>query len=224
MEYKVFDLELVEYNRAWQLQRELFLKVKKKELNAALILCRHHPVITLGRGVEEKNLLVSADKLQDLGISVYNVDRGGDITYHGPGQLVVYPILDLSFLRKDIHWYLRRLEDLIIGSLEDSGARVQRRQGLTGAWVGDRKIASVGIAIKSWIAFHGLSINIEKQGNEFFSLIRPCGMDIEMISLEEVLGRKVDSALIKRSLISKFNHIFQMEPNLANGSEAKLVG
>lgn len=213
MEYKIFDLELVGYNMAWQLQRELFFKVKKKELSAALILCRHHPVITLGRGAKEKNLLVSGDRLRDLGISVYNVERGGDITYHGPGQLVVYPIINLCSLRKDIHWYLRRLEDLIIGSLGDSGVKVERRQGLTGAWVSERKIASVGIAIKNWIAFHGLSINIEKQGNEFFSLIRPCGMDIEMTSLEEALDRKVDSALIKRSLISKFNHIFQMTPH-----------
>jgi len=210
MEYKLVDLELVEYNRAWQLQRDLFHRIKNKELSAALIFCRHHPVITLGRGARGENLLVSADRLQELGISVYNVERGGDITYHGPGQLVVYPIINLSSFRKDIHWYLRRLEDLIIGSLGDSGVRAERRQGLTGAWVSERKIASVGIAIKNWITFHGLSINIEKQENEFFDLIRPCGMDIEMTSLEEALGRKVDSALIKRSLISKFNHIFQM--------------
>lgn len=213
MKYELFDLELVEYNRAWQFQRDLFHRIRNLELSAALIFCRHHPVITLGRGARKENLLASEERLQDLGITVYNVERGGDITYHGPGQLVVYPIINLCSLKKDIHWYLRRLEDLIIGSLGDLGLRVERRQGLTGAWVSDRKIASIGIAIKNWIAFHGLSINIEKQGDEFFGLIRPCGMDIKMTSLEEALGRKVDSTIIKRSLISKFNHIFQMTPH-----------
>jgi len=210
MKYELFDLELVEYNRVWQFQKDLFHRIRNLELSAALIFCRHHPVITLGRGARKENLLASSQMLQDLGIAVYNVERGGDITYHGPGQLVVYPIINLCLFRKDIHWYLRSLEDLIINSLGDFGARAQMRQGLTGAWMGERKIASIGVAIKSWIAFHGFSINIEKQGDEFYGLIRPCGMDIEMTSLEEALGRKVDSALIKQSLISNFNHIFQM--------------
>jgi len=224
MEYKILDLGLIKFDQAIEIQRELFLEVKSQNLPAGVILCQHYPVVTLGRRSSSCNILASAELLAQRGVGLYYAQRGGDVTYHGPDQLTVYPIINLRHFKKDIHWFLRRLEDLIIGSLDDFGVSAKRREMFTGAWVDGRKIASVGIAIRNWITFHGLSINIKREGIENFHLIRPCGMDIEMTSVEEVLNRKVELKLIKTSLISKFNRIFQMRPKLSERSEAKFVG
>ena len=210
MQFKVFDLGLIDFQKAWQIQKEVFTGVKIGLLNSAIILCQHHPVITLGRLAKRDNILLSQRELSVKGIRSYEIERGGDVTYHGPGQLTAYPIFNLNYFKKDIHLFLRQLEKVVIDFLSDFGINGLRHNGLTGVWVGKQKIASIGIAIKNWIAFHGLSINIKKDDLDNFRLIRPCGLDIEMTSLETILDRNVEINELKENLINKFTDIFLM--------------
>jgi lipoate-protein ligase B len=198
MEFKVIDLGLVDFQVACQRQTEIFNQVKSGAIFSALIICRHNPVITMGRSATRKNITSTAS------IPIYEVERGGDVTYHGPGQLTVYPIVNLEHFKKDLHWFLRGIEEAIINFLADYGINGERRRGLTGVWVGEKKIASIGIAVRSWITFYGLSINIKKDDLENFRLIRPCGMDIEMTSLETLLANEVDIAAAKTRFIANF--------------------
>lgn len=206
MGLEVIDLGLVDFKTAWRKQKEIFQQVKEGLLDKALITCRHYPVITLGRSSDRKNILISQEGLAKRGIDVYEVERGGDVTYHGPGQLIVYPVFNLRYLKKDIHWFLRSLEDLIIACLGEFGIKGQRLKGLTGVWVGQTKIASIGIAISHWITFHGLSINIKRSDLSNFSLIRPCGMDIMISCVETCLGEDFEVQKVKESLIRRFEN------------------
>ncbi|MDD5595085.1 MAG: lipoyl(octanoyl) transferase LipB [Candidatus Omnitrophica bacterium] len=204
MELKIFDLRLIEFEKAWKFQKEIFQQVQSGSLDFALILCQHYPVITLGRNAKNENLLVSLEELKNKGIERFEIERGGDITYHGPGQLTIYPIFNLANLKKDIHWFLRELEQVVIEFLADFGLSSQRKPGFTGVWIGERKIASIGVAIRHWITFHGVSINIKTADLENFKLIRPCGMDIEMVALEQLIGREIEIEKIKNNLVHKF--------------------
>ena len=204
MSLKVIDLGLVDFKDAWAKQKELFQEVKDGHLRAGLIVCRHYPVITVSRKANRKNILVSREELKNKGIAIYAVERGGDVTYHGPGQLIAYPVFNLNYFKKDIHWFLRYLEDLIIRCLNESGVKGERAAGLTGVWVGKSKIASIGIAIRNWITFHGLSINVKSSDLTNFSLIRPCGMDIMITSIESEAGRAVGIGEFKRKFVGLF--------------------
>jgi lipoate-protein ligase B len=175
-----------------------------------LIICQHYPVITLGRGADRKNILADERELKKRNIPVYEIERGGDVTYHGPGQLVVYPIYNLSFFQRDIHLFLRKLEEMAITVLEEFGISPQRLPGLTGVWVGEKKIASIGIAIKNWITFHGLAINIKQDDLANFSLVRPCGLDITMTSLETVLNKPVNLNSVRDTLRANQGTPFQL--------------
>lgn len=219
MDFKIFDLGLVDFKKAWDLQKEIFSVVKNNHLSSALILCQHYPVITLGRSADKKNILISDAELKSRGIKVYEIERGGDVTYHGPGQITVYPIFNLGYLKKDIHWFLRQLEEVIIACLSDLGVSSHRRPGLTGVWIGPQKIASIGIAIKHWITFHGLSLNVKKSDLANFNLIRPCGLDIKMTALEEILGRDIGIDSLKLNLIHKFRDTLESNPCLPVGRE-----
>jgi len=202
MGLKIIDLGLVDFNEAWAKQRELFKDVLAGSPDNALLICRHLPVITLGRSAKKINILVSLEKLRSKGIAVYEVSRGGDVTYHGPGQLTVYPILNLNLFRKDIHWFLRLLEGWIISYLTEFGITGERINGLTGVWVGKSKLASIGISVKNWITLHGFSINIKNDDLKNFSLIKPCGMDIMMTSVESESAKTISMELAKARLIS----------------------
>ncbi len=206
MEFKVFDLGLTDFKKAWEFQQEIFQEVKNGALESGLILCQHYPVITLGRTAHKNNILASWQELKIKGIPVYEIERGGDVTYHGPGQLTAYPVFNLKYLKKDIHWFLRYLEGIIIGCLSDLGARTHRISGLTGVWADKEKIASIGIAIKNWISFHGFTINIKKDDLANFSLIRPCGMDIMVTAVESVLGSEVKIDHLKKTLIRRLKN------------------
>lgn len=192
MRFEAFDLGLVDYKKAWDFQKETFLKVKNKELGSALILCRHLPAITLGRMSDKKNILASEAELSRRGVSIYNIERGGDVTYHGPGQVTVYPVFNLELFKKDVHWFLRNLEEVAIKALSSLSIKSERSPGRSGAWVRNKKIASVGIAVKNWITYHGLSINVSRHDMHNFFLIRPCGLDVEMTCAEHSLTRPVD--------------------------------
>lgn len=199
-EFKVFDLGLTDFKLAWDFQKDVFAQVKAGLLKGALIFCRHYPVITLGRSAYPRNIRVCAWELEKRGIEVYEIERGGDVTYHGPGQLVTYPIFKLEVGLRDIHLFLRRLEEVIIRMLGRFDISGERREGLIGVWVKEKKVASIGIAIKNWITFHGFSVNITADDLPNFSLIRPCGMDIAMASLESFLQKKVSWGEIKETI------------------------
>ncbi len=148
-----------------------------------LLLVEHDPVITLGRGTKDDSLPIPPAELRARGIPVFEVERGGDVTYHGPGQLVGYPIIDLQQHRPDLHWYLRQLEGALIDALDGFGVAGTRVAGLTGVWVHGRKIASIGVHVKQWVTFHGFALNVTTQ-LDAFDLIVPCGIkDVVMTSL-----------------------------------------
>jgi lipoate-protein ligase B len=205
---RVIDLGCVDYDTAWQVQKETVRGLGCGLLRAAVIVCRHFPVITLGRGARRANILVSGDDLKARGIAVYTVERGGDVTYHGPGQITAYPVLDLRDFKKDIRWYLRSLEQIGMDFLADFGVASARKPGSTGIWIGERKISSIGIAIKNWVTYHGITINIQSGDMFNFSLIRPCGMDVEMTSLETELREPVMVEEAQKNLVKKFQRHF----------------
>lgn len=208
MKLKVVDLGLAEYLSAWNKQKDILSEVISNDLAAALILCQHYPVITLGRNASRGSFKFSFEEIYAKGLKLYNIERGGDVTYHGPGQLTVYPIINLHYFKKDIHWFLRKLESLVISTLGDFNLRCVRKEGLTGVWINREKVSSIGIAIKHWVTYHGLSINIKRDDLINFSLIRPCGMDIKVTSLEDALGKDVSIAEVKSSFLGRFNDFF----------------
>jgi lipoate-protein ligase B len=154
-----------------------------------LLLVEHEPVVTLGRGTRPGSLPLPPAELGRRGVAVVEVERGGDVTYHGPGQLVGYPILQLREHREDLHWYLRQLEAVLITALGRLGVAAERRPGLTGVWTGGRKIASLGIHVKQWVTFHGFALNVNTDLRGF-DLIVPCGIEgVVMTSVAAELGR-----------------------------------
>ena len=216
MQLALYDLGLVDFLHAWDFQKHIAAKVEAGAIDCALVACQHYPVITLGRQAKRANILLSDAALKEKGIDVFVIERGGDVTYHGPGQITLYPILDLNHFKKDIHWYLRTLEEAVIDFLADFGVLAQRRAGLTGVWARDRKIASIGIAIKRWVSFHGVSINIKDNDLAHFTFIRPCGMDVAMTSLETELKRNIEISDIKESMFSKIKDVFEVNSALSS--------
>ncbi|MDP3732656.1 MAG: lipoyl(octanoyl) transferase [Candidatus Omnitrophota bacterium] len=226
MDFRVFNLGLVDFEKSLQFQNQIFQKIKNNYFNSALILCRHYPVITMGRRGSAGNIKALPIELRNRGIHMYEIERGGGVTYHGPGQLMVYPIINLNYLKKDIHLFLRQLEEIAIDLLSDFGVKGLRHQGLTGVWIDksrpflnnaydssekgwdNKKIASIGIGIRNWITFHGMSINIKKDDLDNFSLIKPCGMDIEMTSLETILDRNIEIKQTEEIFTHKFKDNF----------------
>ena len=174
-EFKILNLGLTDYKKALNIQLDLLDKRKNNLIPDTLILLQHPPTITIGRGGDLKNLLVSQSYLKDRGIYFEQISRGGDITFHGPGQIVAYPIMDLNNLGRDIHKYLRSLEHLIIDMLKNYGIKASGFKGITGVWSNDKKIESIGIGVKRWITYHGFAININNDLN-YYDMIIPCGL------------------------------------------------
>jgi lipoyl(octanoyl) transferase len=208
MEFKVINLDLVDFKQAYVLQKDVFQEVKNRHFNAALILCRHYPVITLGRQAKKENIRLEPQELERAGITSFKIERGGDVTYHGPGQIVAYPIFNLAYFKKDIHLFLRKLEDVGIGLLSDLGIKGERQKGFTGVWIGRKKIASIGIAIRNWITFHGMSINIRSDDLANFKFIKPCGLEIEMTCLETITGKSMEMDYLNAKLANRFKETF----------------
>ena len=186
----VLDLGRRPYHETLELQRALCRRRMANELDQdLLLLVEHEPVVTLGRGTRASSLPLGAAELERRGIAVVEVERGGDVTYHGPGQLVGYPILQLREHREDLHWYLRQLEAVLIGGLDALGIAGERNPGLTGVWTGGRKIASIGIHVKQWVTLHGFALNVSTDLRGF-DLIVPCGIQgVEMTSVAREAGR-----------------------------------
>lgn len=194
------DLGRRPYLEVLELQRELCRRRIAGELtNDVLLLVEHEPVITLGRGLRPTSLPLSPAALERRGVEVVEVERGGDVTYHGPGQLVGYPILDLRRHREDLHWYLRRLEATLIEALGRLGLPSERTAGLTGVWTSGRKVASIGIHVKQWVTFHGFALNVSTDLS-YFDLIVPCGIaGVVMTSVAKELGRSDDARMWEES-------------------------
>ncbi len=207
-ECKVLRLGIVDYKKAYELQKNLLKEKIDGSSSDYLILLQHNPVITIGRNGNNRNILVSESLLKLNGIELFEIERGGDVTYHGPGQITGYPILDLHHFKKDVHWYIRSLEEVIIRVLSKYGITGKRVAKYTGVWVGDEKIAAIGVAIKHWITFHGFAFNVCPDLSHF-KLINPCGItDRGITSLEKILGYKVELEEVEQIIISNFMDMF----------------
>jgi lipoate-protein ligase B len=192
----VQDLGRGSYAEVLELQRRLCRQRISGDISEdILLLVEHDPVVTLGRGVRPGSLPLTPAELEARGLQVFEVERGGDVTFHGPGQLVGYPIIDLHKHREDLHWYLRRLEAGLIQALAAMGIQGTTAAGLTGVWTGGRKIASIGIHVKQWVTFHGFALNVTTDMT-YFDLIVPCGIpNVVMTSVSRELGRTDSAAL-----------------------------
>lgn len=208
-------LGLVEYEDGLLIQRLIEQERQRGTLPDTLLLLEHPPVITLGRGAAQKisqQILCPPEWLQELGIDVVQTDRGGAVTYHGPGQLVVYPILQLRGAERDVHHYLRLLEEVVIRTLAEFGIEAHREAGRTGVWVRGEKIASIGVHLSRWITRHGLALNVTNDLTPF-DLIVPCGLSgVRMTSMERVCGQPVSLPDVEEALITHFCSIFNRRP------------
>jgi len=212
---RFINLGIVDYNSSYNLQLEYLNKKFKNEIeDDVLLLLEHYPVITLGRHAHIENILMTEDFLRQQNIDVINVDRGGDVTVHYPGQLVGYPIIDLNKDR-DIHKYIRNIELLIIEFLKEYNINSCTKPGFTGVWVDDiTKICSIGIGVKHWITYHGFALNVNKSQINYFNFINSCGLkNIKMISMEEILNRKLNIEEIKIKILKLFNNFFKYTEN-----------
>ena len=192
------------YKAVWDLQKEMQQQRIRGEIEDTLILVEHDLVYTLGKNADKDHLLQSRDESVD----VFNIERGGDITFHGPGQLVGYPILDLSNYKKSVSWYMRTLEQVLIDTLIEFKIIAQRNDGLTGVWVGDEKIAALGVRISRWVTMHGFALNVNPDLS-FYDGIIPCGIfDHGVTSMEQLLGKTQNNDNVKNVVIKKFNKYF----------------
>jgi lipoyl(octanoyl) transferase len=205
------DLGRTSYGECWELQRRTFAMRSEGRIPDHLLLTEHDPVYTIGRSGTEHHLLAREEELQARGVSVWHNDRGGDITYHGPGQLVGYPILDLGGYYRDLHRYLRDLEEVIIRSLAGFGIHGGRIPEYTGVWVGDKKICAIGIKSSRWITMHGFALNITTDLS-FFERIIPCGIfEKGVTSMEQLLEHPVPAGEVKTAVAEQFGRVFGTE-------------
>lgn len=204
-------LGVVEYAEAHRLQRALQSLRISGEVEDCVLLLEHPAVLTLGRAAKREHVLASDETLRARGIAVHEVGRGGDVTYHGPGQLVAYPILDLNPNRRDVRKYVWSLEEAMIRTCADFGLSAVRITGLNGAWVGDRKIGAVGVRISRWVTMHGLALNANSELDDF-GLIVPCGIrDKEVTSISKELGRDVRVSDVMEPLAHHFAALYDTE-------------
>ena len=204
----------ISYTEGLSLQRTLVEQRQRGLVGDVLLLVEHPHVLTLGvRGDGGRgHILASADRLEADGVEVHETGRGGDVTYHGPGQIVGYPILDLKPDRCDVHRYIRDLEEVLIRTAGDYGVSAKRVEGLTGAWVGDEKLAAIGVRVARWVTSHGFALNVGTDLT-YFNLIVPCGIRGRGVtSLERLLGRPVDRRAVQDRLVANFCDLFERAP------------
>jgi lipoyl(octanoyl) transferase len=207
----VEELGMVPYASALELQRGRVAQRKAGEIPDTLLLLEHPHVYTLGRNARKENLLFSRERLAALGAEVFETDRGGDVTYHGPGQLVGYPILDLTQHRRDLAWYMRSLEEVFIRVAADFGVEAGRLPKCPGVWVGDAKLVAMGVHVSRWVTSHGFAFNVSTDLS-FFGHIVPCGIrDKGVTSLEKLLGRRVPMDDVIRRVKEHFGAVFGLD-------------
>ena len=231
---KLFDIGRMPYRQAWDIQRKVQKRLidqklavrddpkLKKEIPDSLIFVEHPHVYTLGKSGDAANLLKGAAELKKIDAEFIENDRGGDITYHGPGQIVGYPIMDLDRYFTDVHKYLRFLEEVIIKTCADYGVKAGRIEGLTGVWVGEEKICAMGIRCSRWVTMHGFAFNVNTDLS-YFDHIVPCGIrDKKVTGLNKILGRTVDLNEVKSRISHHFSEQFGAELSVTSGKESLL--
>ncbi len=195
------------YEKVWDRQKKLVDERRMGIVPDTLILVEHDPVYTLGKNSNENHLL----KSRDVHIPVYQIERGGDVTFHGPGQLVGYPILDLHHHRLSVSWYMRTLEEMLIRTVGQFGIEARRREGLTGVWVGEEKIAALGVRLSRWVSMHGFALNVNTD-LEFFDGIIPCGIfEYDVTSMSQILGKEVSMVEVEETLVTIFRLLFSFQ-------------
>lgn len=209
------DLGLIPYADAYALQKRIVATRKLGAIEDVLLFCEHPHVITQGRNGKREHLLAGENVLRQKGVEFFETSRGGDVTYHGPGQIVAYPILNLGAIRRDVVWYVRMLEEAMIRATAEFGIEAGREAGKTGVWVGEgkapEKLAAIGVHISRWVTSHGLAYNVSTDLRNF-ELIVPCGIaDRKATSLEKLLGRRVDIAEVKPKLAKHLSELFGLE-------------
>jgi len=217
------DLGLMGYAEAWELQKRVVAARKAGLIEDVLLFCEHPHVITLGRSGKRANLLAGENVLRQKSVEYFETSRGGDITYHGPGQIVGYPILDLGAIKRDVVWYVRTLEEVMIRATADFRIAAQREEGKTGIWVGEgaakEKLAAIGIHISRWVTSHGFAYNVATD-LRYFDLIVPCGIaERRATSLEKLLGRCVSLNEVKPQLAVHFGEVFGLQVRPADRNE-----
>jgi len=206
---ELHDLGRMGYRQAFALQTELVSKRKAGEIPDQLLFVEHPHVITLGRNAHEENVLFSREALSSAGVEVCETDRGGDVTYHGPGQIVGYPIFDLREWRRDVGAYLRGIERALIGTLADFGIEGQPAPGATGVWVGGAKVAAIGVHLSRWVSSHGFALNVDTN-LDYFRYIVPCGLTKPVTSLR-ALACDARHDEVRESLTASFAEVFDLE-------------
>src|ERR1700687_3292859 len=227
------DIGLISYEETYALQERLVAARKAGAIADVLLLCEHPPVITFGRNANRENLLANENVLRQKNVSLHDTNRGGDITFHGPGQIVGYPILDLGAIRRDVHWYVRTLEEVMIRASADFGLAAFRIPGRTGIWVHpsarsaeaaaptvpEEKLAAIGVHISRWVTSHGFAYNVSTD-LRYFDLIIPCGIaDRKATSLEKLLGRSVKREEIAPRIAKYFGEVFELELKATSRTE-----
>ncbi len=198
----LLDFGRREYGQIWELQKQLVAARAADRVQDTLILVEHEPVITLGRKT-------TAENFRPQNIPVFQVERGGDATFHGPGQLVGYPIIKL--VEPDVHKFLRQLEEVLIRTASDLGVDSNRKEGHTGVWSGGKKLASIGVAIINWVTYHGFALNVNTD-LKYFQLIKPCGLDPNtMTSMKKISGKEIDMGRVKQRIVENFSSVFQTD-------------
>jgi lipoyl(octanoyl) transferase len=219
----IVDLGWMGYAEAWALQKRVVTARKAGAIEDVLLLCEHPHVITQGRSGKRENLLASENVLRQKGVEFHATDRGGDITYHGPGQLVGYPILNLGAIRRDVVWYVRMLEEAMMRATAESGITAGRVAGKTGIWAGEsgaeEKLAAIGVHISRWVTSHGFAYNVSTD-LRFFDLIVPCGIaDRKATSLEKLLGRRTETKEVAPRIAHHLGEVFGLEMKEASRLE-----
>ena len=204
---KIIDLGFLDYKNSWNYQKELQKKVLRGDCSDSIIFVEHNSVYTFGKNSDKSNLLVSKDSK----IKIYETERGGEITYHGPGQIVCYPILNLKNFKQSVTWYMRALEEVIIETLKLFKIKATRKDGLTGVWVKDEKIGAQGVRMTKWVTMHGFALNVNTD-LRFFNDIIPCGIkDFGVTSIEKIIGKEQDLSLVKEHILISFAKVFNIK-------------
>lgn len=205
------DLGLIDYKEAWDLQKSVHQLKTENKIDDVLFLLEHPHTYTLGKTADKENLVGGDEYLTENNISVYDIDRGGDITYHGPGQIVGYPIISLTNWNQDTHKYLRAIEEVIIKVCDEYGLDASRVEKYTGVWIDDRKICAIGIKVSRWITMHGFAFNVNTDLKLFKGII-PCGIsDKDVTSLNRELKKEINLGEIKERILHQFSVIFNYD-------------
>ena len=221
MDINVLRLGRIDYGQALAIQEKLFSLRQQEMIGDCLLLLEHDPVLTIGRSGKENNIIVPNEFLESKGVSVYEVSRGGDVTYHGPGQIVGYPIMDLMLRGKDLKDFVVKIEEIFIRLLLNEYSIIAHREEkkYTGVWVDDAKITAIGIAVRRWVTMHGFAFNVNTDLTHF-QWINPCGItDRGVTSLEKITGHKQDFEVVNLMVLKYFCEVFDVIPKLTDINE-----